>query len=77
MKAKLPQGKLEKARAAVKGLLTIENIPHKALQSSVGLLNFATRVVLAGRAYLRRLYDALQRPVSFHNPLKAIGADLI
>lgn len=62
IEACLPKNKLEKAIQGVAELLEKQSfITYKKLQSLVGLLSFAAKVVYPIRAFLRRLYDALAK----------------
>ena len=61
MEARLPQKKLLKATILVAEALRGTSITHSDLQSLVGFLSFAAKVVVPGRAFLRRLFDALKR----------------
>ena len=51
-------------------------MPHQELQSLVGLLSFAFKVIISGRAFLRRLYDALRLETFHHYITPAMRADL-
>ena len=55
MSARLPTDKLEKAIKLVGETLTKNKLRLVELQSVIGYLNFACRVVVPGRAFLRRL----------------------
>ena len=66
MEARLPPKKLEKARLAVATALQGHFITHSDLQSLVGFLSFAAKVVVPGRAFLRRLFDALRINTTRH-----------
>ena len=57
MIARLPEGKLEKARSLIHSLIWVKRTQLKRLQEAVGFLNFACKVVRPGRTFLRRLYD--------------------
>lgn len=59
MEARLPREKLQKAIALVNAALKKRSIFIKNLQSLIGFLAFASRVVIPGKAFFRRLYDAL------------------
>ena len=62
MEARLPKDKLNKAiKGVAKVLEKKSSTTHEELQSLVGLLSFAAKVVCPGRAFLRRLYDALAK----------------
>ena len=57
MTLRLPQEKLVEAREKVKAMMNRKKTSLKDLQSLLGTLNFACRVVVPGRAFLRRLFD--------------------
>lgn len=76
MEARLPPEKLAKARAQILAVLSRSSVSHKDLQSIIGLLSFASRVVIPGRAFLRRLCDALRHDVAYHHLSSAMRADL-
>ncbi len=76
MEVRLPPDKLERARKSVADLLNRRSIPHSELESTVGLLAFSAKVVVPGRAFLRRLYDALAKKREYHHITSAMAADL-
>lgn len=76
MEVRLPPDKLARARKAVSALLDRRSIPHNELESTVGLLSFSAKVVVPGRAFLRRLYTALAKKQRFHHITPAMAADL-
>ena len=76
MQARLPPDKLERARKTVADLLKRATIPYRELESAVGFLSFAAKVVVPGRAFLRRLFDAIRRPVAIVRLTTAMKADL-
>ena len=53
----LPEHKLHDALAKVSALVKRRKVTLKELQSTIGTLNFATKVVVPGRVFLRRLID--------------------
>lgn len=57
MEARLPQDKLDKCKELIASFKTRKKVTLKDLQSVIGTLQFATAVVLPGRAFLRRLID--------------------
>ena len=59
MEARLPADKLDKAKLWVARMLSHDVIEYDDLQSLTGFLSFAAKVVRPGRAFLRRLFDAL------------------
>ena len=77
MRARLPPDKLARARNTVKDLLKKVTISHQELESAVGFLSFAAKIVVPGRAFLRRLFDALRRPTAIHRITSDMKADLL
>ena len=57
MSLRLPRDKLEEARDKVRAMMKRKKTILKDLQSLLGTLNFACRVVVPGRAFLRRMFD--------------------
>ena len=76
MQARLPSDKLARARTIAKTLLNSATVSHKELESAVGFLTFTAKIVIPGRAFLRRLFDALRRPISIHRIIPNIKANL-
>lgn len=76
MQARLPQDKLARARYTVRDLQNKATISHQELESAVDFLSFAAKVVIPGRAFLRRLFDALRRPTAVHRIITDMNADL-
>ena len=76
MQARLPTDKLARARNTAKDLLNKATISHQELESAVGFLSFAAKVVIPGRAFLRRLFDALSKPATVHRITSDMKADL-
>jgi len=56
MQLRLPRDKPEKLKRQLKWASFRRSIPKEELESLVGLLQFATKVVRPGRPFLRRLY---------------------
>ena len=65
MEAQLPDDKLEKARSLLLAFQSKQNVTLKELQSLIGVLNFASSVVVPDRAFLRRLIDLT---IGMHKP---------
>ena len=62
MEARLPKDKLNKAiEGVIKFFQKKSSTTHEELQSLVGLLLFAAKVIYLGRAFLQRLYDTLAK----------------
>ena len=57
MQARLPQDKLDSASALVKTFSRRKKVTLRELQSLIGTLSFASKVVVGGRPFLRRLID--------------------
>lgn len=77
MQARLPPDKLDRARKTVADLLKRATIPHRELESAVGFLSFAAKIVIPGRAFLRRLFDAIRRPAAIIRLSAGMKADLL
>lgn len=77
MQARLPPDKLARARNSVEDLLNRTTISHHELESAVGFLSFAAKVVIPGRAFLRRLFDAIRRPTTRRRITYEMRADLL
>ena len=76
MEARLPADKLARARSLVATHLNNSSISHSELQSLVGFLSFAARVIVPGRAFLRRLFNSLKTYVPYHYITTDMRADL-
>ena len=76
IQARLPPDKLARARNTAKDLLNKLYVSHQELESAVGFLSFASKVVVPGKAFLRRLYNALRRLVRLYIITSCIKADL-
>ena len=59
MQARLPDEKLQKGIRLLDSALAKGSIARPELESLIGFLSFAAKVILPGRAFLRRLYDLL------------------
>ena len=57
MEARLPQDKLSELRGLLRDNMQRKKIRFKDLQSLLGHLNFACKVIKPGRCFLRMLYD--------------------
>ncbi len=57
---RLPQEKLDKCKSLIMELLKLNSCTLRHLQSLVGLLNFCCTVIIAGKTFLRRLYNKMQ-----------------
>lgn len=76
MQARLPEEKLQKAIKLVNSALKKKSIPLEELQTLVGFLAFASKVIVPGRAFLRRLYNALYSEVGIIRLSSPIKEDL-
>lgn len=76
MQARLPPDKLARARKTCENLLNKAFISHQELESAVGFLSFAAKIMIPGRAFLRRLFDSLRTQKSIHRITPAMKADL-
>ena len=77
MQARLPPDKLARARNTVDDLLKRRTISRHELELAVGFLSFTAKIVIPGRAFLRRLFDAIRRPVAMIRITKHMKADLL
>ena len=57
MRARLPQDKLDAALLLVRSFQRRKKVILRQLQSLIGTLNFACKVIVPGRPFLRRLID--------------------
>ena len=79
MQARLPWDKLEKSKGMISTLLSQRTATLLQLQKIIGTLNFACKVIPAGRAFLRRLIDltmGLKAPHHHRNITKEAKLDL-
>ena len=76
IQARLPPDKLARARNTAKTLLNRATVSHQKLESAVGFLSFTAKIVIPGRAFLRRLFNALRRPAAVHHITSNMKADL-
>ena len=74
----LPEDKLLKCRSLLQEALARKTMILRELQSLLGHLNFACRVVVPGRAFLRRVYaltHKVQKPYHHVKMTKEVKAD--
>ena len=76
IQARLSLEKLERAKRTVIDLLKRSTIPHHELELAVEFLFFTAKVVVSKRAFLRRLFDAIRRPMAIVRLTTAMKADL-
>ena len=74
MEARLPANKLIELVSTVKLWLNKNQTTRKELESLIGVLSFACKVVRSGRTFLRRLIDTASSVSSPHVPI-AISSD--
>ena len=80
MEVRLPKDKLQELIPLVASCAKKKKLSVRALQSLVGKLNFACRVVVPGRAFLRRLHNLLRGRTKNHHLIrinKEARADLL
>ena len=79
MQARLPMEKIKAAKESIEQLLMQRHATLKELQSVIGLLNFACKVVAPGRPFLRRLINltlGLKQPHHRRALNREVQADL-
>ena len=79
MELRLPAEKLEKCRRAIASLLNRKSVTLRELQSVIGLLSFACKAIVPGRAFLRRVIDitiGVSQPFHHIKLTAAVKADL-
>ena len=79
MLAYLPVDKLQRYAAAIDEMLGMKSCRMKEIQRIAGKLNWATSVVVPGRAFNRRLFDAIRgisNPVYFVSVTEDMKEDL-
>lgn len=76
MEARLPESKLQRARTWVKQTLQNKQISRDELRSLLGFLSFAAKVVVPGRTFLRRLFNALSKYQKVYHLSADMRADL-
>ena len=77
MIARLPADKLERALQGIAQALNSDGVKFRQLESLVGLLSFATRVIPLGRPFLSRLYEALAKKTTWIHLKCELRNDLI
>ena len=70
MEVRLPKDKLQELIPLVASCAKKKKLSVRALQSLVGKLNFACRVVVPGRAFLRRLHNLLRGRTKKHHLIR-------
>ena len=69
MEASIPEGKIAQYIQDIKSILHSSTCSQGDLKSVIGKLNWVSSIILPGRSFLRRLYDAVRGP---HSPNKLI-----
>ena len=78
MQARLPAEKLQKAKDLVQSTLNKSTIARNELDTLLGFLRFAAKVVVPGRSFLRRLFNSKIGPARpFIHINSHIKADLL
>ena len=77
MQARLSSDKLDRAKKTMTDLLKRATISHRELESAIEFLSFATKIVIPERAFLRRLFDAIRRPMAIIRLFIDMKADLL
>lgn len=70
----LPEEKLNSIRTCVASFRARKRVTKQQLQSLVGKLNFAARVVRGARLFLRHFYDAIAKLKKRHHKMRLCGA---
>ena len=76
MEARLPPAKLKRAQEGVTAILSKDSTPYADFESLVGFLSFAASIIIPGRAFLRRIFDALRNKKSCIHLNESVKADL-
>ena len=79
LSAHLPQDKILNLKSLLSTIMNRKKITLQQLQSILGHLNFASKVIKPGRCFLRRLYDltkGITQPQHFIKLTKEVRADL-
>eukprot|EP00117_Sycon_ciliatum_P005825 scpid71226/ scgid9614/ len=77
MIARLPDDKLADLRSTLGSLRTRRSLKRKEIEQLLGKLNFASRVIIPGRTFMRRLYDALMHTTKlYHHVRLSYGCQL-
>lgn len=77
--ARLPHDKVLRCTSMLSDYLKRKKVTLRELQSLIGLLNFASSVVLPGCAFLRRLIDltiGIKRPQLFIKLTRSVKSDM-
>lgn len=76
MEARLPKQKLLRAQTWVKQTLQKQQVSREDLCSLLGFLLFAAKIVVPGRVFLRRLFNALSKYKKIYHLDAEMTADL-
>ena len=66
LEARLPEPKLQGLQSLVTRYSTYQTITQRQLESFLGKLSFAVRVITPGRTFMRRLWDTCRRNPKLH-----------
>ena len=77
IQTRLSSNKLDRARKTITDLLKRATISHRELESAIEFLSFATKIVIPGRAFLRRLFDVIRRSMTIIRLFTDMKADLL
>ena len=77
MQTRLSSNKLDRTRKTIIDLLKRATISYRELESAIGFLSFAAKIVILERAFLRRLFDVIRRPVTIIRLFTDMKADLL
>lgn len=70
MEARLPQDKIERIKTALASFQKRKSTTLKELQSLIGTLNFACKVIPPGRPFLQRMVDLTRNIAKAHHHIK-------
>ena len=70
MESRLPLDKVEKIKKLLNEFMGLQKVTLKQLQSLLGVLNLACRVIIPGRPFLRRLMDLTRGVDKPHHHLR-------
>ena len=74
---KLPFNKLAKVRNIVKNLLDKTIILYRELEIIIKFLLFVAKIIISGRVFLRRFFNAIIKPVIIIRIITVIKKDLL
>ena len=77
MQARFLIDKLIKTRNLFKNLLNRATVSRKELETTIKFLSFVAKIVILGRAFLRRFFDAISRSAIIIRIITVIRKDLL